>query len=133
MLNLDLKPQSFLVQPMLKSDLELIVGIIRDPQFGPAAMLGLGGVWAEVYRDVVFRLIPLDKKTILEMVSDLKGRALLKGYRGSKPVNMESLADWLIKLGWLALTIETIQEIDVNPILIVDGEPTAVDANIIFR
>jgi hypothetical protein len=132
-LNLDLKPQSFLVQPMLKGNLELIVGIIRDPQFGPAAMLGLGGVWAEVYRDAVFRLVPLDKEGILEMASDLKGQALLKGYRGSKPVNMESLADWLIKLGWLAVNFEKITEIDVNPILIVDGEPIAVDASIILQ
>ena len=133
MLNLNLKPQSFLVQPMLKGDLELIAGIVRDPQFGPAAMLGLGGVWAEIYKDVVFRLVPLNKEEILEMVADLKGQVLLKGYRGSKPVNMESLAGWLIKLGWLALKFEKIQEIDANPLLIVDGEPVAVDATIVFR
>jgi acetyltransferase len=133
MLRLKTKPKSFLIQPMLKGDLELIVGIIRDPQFGPTAMLGLGGVWAEVYRDVVFRLVPLNKEEILKMVSDLKGQALLKGYRGSKPVNMESLADWLIKLGWLVMTFEEIQEIDVNPLLIVEGEPMALDATIIFR
>jgi acetyltransferase len=133
MLRLKTKPKSFLIQPMLKGDLELIVGIIRDPQFGPTAMLGLGGVWAEVYKDVVFRLVPLNKEEILKMVSDLKGQALLKGYRGSKPVNMERLADWLIKLGWLIMTFEEIQEIDVNPLLIVEGEPVAVDATIIFR
>jgi acyl-CoA synthetase (NDP forming) len=133
MVNLSLKPQSFLVQPMLKGDFELIAGIVRDPQFGPSVMLGVGGVWAEVYKDVVFRLAPLHQKEIPEMVSDLKGQALLKGYRGLKPVNMESLADWLIKLGWLAMEVEKIQEIDVNPLLIVDGEPVAVDATIIFR
>jgi acetyltransferase len=67
------------------------------------------------------------------MVSDLEGQVLLKGYRGSKPVNMESLAKWLIKLGTFALKIEKIQEIDVNPLLIVDGEPVAVDATIILK
>ncbi len=133
MLNPHLKPQSFLVQPMLKGHLELIAGIVRDPQFGPTAMLGLGGIWAEVYKDVVFRLAPLHKEEIPEMVSGLKGNALLKGYRGSKPVNMESLADWLIKSGWLALNFEKIQEIDVNPLLIVNGEPVAVDATLIFQ
>jgi acyl-CoA synthetase (NDP forming) len=133
MLRLKTKPQSFLIQPMLRGDLELIVGIMRDPQFGPAAALGLGGVWAEVYKDVVFRLIPLNQVEIFEMASDLKGQALLKGYRGSKPVNIESLADWLIKLGGLAMTFEKIQEIDVNPLLIVDGEPVAVDATIILK
>jgi acetyltransferase len=133
MAGLKMKPDSFLIQPMLKGDLELIIGIIRDFQFGPAAMLGLGGVRAEVYKDVVFRLVPLNKEEILGMVSDLKGEVLLKGYRGSKPVNMESLADWLIKLGWLAMTFEQIKEIDINPLLIVEGEPVAVDANIILQ
>jgi len=67
------------------------------------------------------------------MVSELKGKALLGGYRGSKPVNMKSLSDWLIKLGWLVLTFEKIQEIDVNPLLVVDGESIAVDATIMLR
>jgi acetyltransferase len=133
MLRLKTKPKSFLVQPMVNGDLELIAGIIRDPSFGPTGMLGLGGVWAEVYKDVVFRSVPINEEDILKMVSDLKGQALLKGYRGSTPVNMKSLADWLIKLGWLVLNFEKIQEIDVNPLLIADGEPVAVDATIIFR
>jgi hypothetical protein len=67
------------------------------------------------------------------MVSDLEGQVLLEGYRGSKPVNMKSLAKWLITLGWLAVKLEKIQEIDVNPLLIVGGEPVAVDASIILR
>jgi acyl-CoA synthetase (NDP forming) len=127
------KPPSFLIQPMLKSSLELIVGTVRDPQFGPAVMLGLGGIHAEVYRDVIFRLPPLTETDVLEMVSELKGKALLRGYRGSKPVDMKSLSDWLIKLGWLVLKFEKIQEIDVNPLLIVHGEPIAVDATIILK
>ncbi len=133
MLHLKSKPESVVVQPMLKRNLELIVGITRDPQFGPAAMLGLGGVQAEVYKDVTFRLVPLLKKEIPEMLSDLKGQNLLKGFRGSKPVNLESLGDWLIRLGWLSLKFEEIEQIDVNPLLIVNGEPVAVDATIFFR
>jgi acetyltransferase len=66
------------------------------------------------------------------MVSELKGQALLRGYRGSKPVDMKDLADWLIKLGWLAITFKKIQQIDVNPLLIVDGKPVAVDAAMIL-
>jgi acetyltransferase len=133
MLSLKSKPQSFLIQPMLKGDLELIIGVIRDPQFGPAVMLGLGGIWTEVYRDVVFRLVPLNQQEVFKMVSELKGIDLFRGYRGSKPVNMEALAEWLIRLGWLAMTFDKIKEMDVNPLLIVDGEPVAVDATIIFR
>jgi len=133
MLRLKNKPKSFLIQPMLKGDLELIAGIVKDSQFGPTAMLGLGGIWAEVYKDVVFRLVPLHQEEIPEMVSDLRGQALLKGYRGSRPVNLESLGDWLIKLGWLSLNVEEIEQMDVNPLLIADGEPVAVDATIILR
>jgi acetyltransferase len=126
------KPHSFLIQPMLKGDLELIVGITRDPQFGPAVMLGLGGIHAEVYRDVTFRLPPLNPKDVFEMVSELKGQALLRGYRGSKPVDMKDLADWLIKLGWLGMNFEKIQEVDINPLLIVGGKPVAIDATMIL-
>ena len=133
MLHLKIKPNSFLIQPMLRGDLELIAGVVRDPQFGPTVMLGLGGVRAEVYKDVAFRLAPLNQKDVLNMVSDLQGQALLEGYRGSKPVNIRSLADWLIKLGWLALAFERIQEIDVNPLLVIGGEPVAVDATIILK
>ncbi|NWG02863.1 MAG: acetate--CoA ligase family protein [Syntrophaceae bacterium] len=133
MLASKIKPKSFLVQPMLKSDLELIVGTLRDSQFGPSVMLGLGGIWTEIYKDTVFRLAPLNQEDVLEMISDLKGQALLNGYRGLKPINTESLGDWLIKLGGLALNFEKIKEIDVNPLLIVDGEPIAVDATIILQ
>jgi acetyltransferase len=126
-------PASFLIQPMLKGDLELIVGATRDPQFGPAVMLGLGGIHAEVYRDVSFRLPPLTEEAVLEMVSELKGKALLEGYRGAKPVRMRNLSDWLIKLGWLAMTFDILCEIDVNPLLVVEGEPVAVDATVILE
>ena len=127
------RPSSFLVQPMINGDLELIAGIIRDPQFGPAVMLGLGGVRAEVYKDVVFRLAPLDPADVYQMVSKLKGEALFKGFRGSPPVDMDLLAQWLVRLGEMALSFKQIQEIDVNPLLIVDGRPIAVDASIILR
>ena len=133
MLRVKSKPKSFLIQPMLRADIELIAGVVRDRQFGPAVMLGLGGVRAEVYKDVAFRLAPLDQKDVFSMVSDLEGQVLLKGYRGSKRVDMERLADWLIKLGGLVLKFEKIQEIDVNPLLVVEGEPVAVDATIILK
>ncbi len=126
------RPSSFLVQPMLKGDLELIAGIIRDPQFGPTVMLGLGGVRAEIYKDVVFRLAPIEQADVYHMVSKLKGQALFKGFRGAPAVDMDLLAQWLIRLGEIALSFEQIQEIDVNPLLIVEGKPVAVDASIIL-
>ncbi len=132
MAGLDSRPTSFLVQPQLQEDLELIVGMVRDPQFGPAVLLGLGGTRAEVYRDVVFRLAPVDRETVRRMAEGLKGRALFQGYRGAAPVKMDLLAEWLIRLGELARQVEAIQEIDVNPLLIVKGDPIAVDASIIL-
>ena len=126
-------PASYLVQPQLPGDLELIAGVVRDPQFGPAVMLGIGGVRAEVYRDVVFRLAPLTRRDVEQMVASLRGRALLEGFRGAAPVDLDLLADWLMRLGELACRVEAIQEIDVNPLLIVKGEPIAVDASIILR
>jgi acetyltransferase len=133
MAGLDSRPASFLVQPQLQGDLELIAGVVRDPQFGPAVMLGLGGTRAEIYRDVVFRLAPVDRATVRGMAEGLKGRALFHGYRGAAPVKMDLLAEWLIRLGELACQVEAIQEIDVNPLLLVQGEPIAVDASIILR
>jgi acetyltransferase len=96
-------------------------------------MLGLGGTRAEIYRDVVFRLAPVDQETVRRMAEGLKGRELFQGYRGAAPVKMDLLAEWLIRLGELACQIEAIQEIDVNPLLIVQGEPIAVDASFILR
>jgi acetyltransferase len=122
-------PVSYLVQPQLKGDVELIAGVVRDPQFGPAVMLGLGGVRAEVYRDVVFRLAPVTRRDVEQMVAKLRGRALLEGFRGATPVNRDLLADWLMRLGELACRVDAVQEIDVNPLLIVHGEPIAVDAS----
>ena len=132
MAGLESRPTSFLVQPQLQGELELIVGLVRDPQFGPAVLLGLGGTRAEVYRDVVFRLAPVDRETVRRMAEGLKGRALFQGYRGTAPVKMDRLAEWLIRLGELACQVEAIQEIDVNPLLIVKGDPIAVDASIIL-
>ncbi len=126
-------PASFMVQPQLKGDLELIVGLVRDPQFGPSVMLGLGGIRAEVDRDVVFRLAPVDRQEVEQMVSKLKGRALLEGFRGMAPVNLDLLAEWLIRLGELACRVEAVKEIDVNPLLIVKGEPVAVDASFVIK
>jgi acetyltransferase len=126
-------PGSYLVQPQLKGDVELIAGVVRDPQFGPAVMLGIGGVRAEIYRDVVFRLAPVTRPDVEKMIAKLKGRALLEGFRGMPPVNLDRLSDWLIRLGELALQVEAVQEIDINPLLVVKGEPVALDASIILR
>jgi acetate---CoA ligase (ADP-forming) subunit beta len=117
-----------LVQKMAKGQRELMVGMTRDPQFGPCVMFGLGGIFAEALEDVSFRVAPLEKKDAFEMMNEIKGRKLLGAFRGMHPVDMEQLGSILINLGRLGMENERVQEVDVNPLIIEKGSPVAVDA-----
>ena len=116
-----------LVSTMVRGDRELIAGMVRDPQFGPCVMLGVGGVLAEAVADVAFRLAPLDRLDAHDLVDDLAAQALLGPFRGQPAVDRDVLVDTLCALGDLA-TDETIASIDLNPLIVVDGRPVAVDA-----
>lgn len=116
-----------LVSTMARGDREFIAGLVRDPQFGPCVMLGIGGVLAEVFADVAFRLAPLDRLDAHELIEDLGAQAVLGSFRGQPPVNREALIDILCALGALS-DDPTIVSIDLNPLIVVDGLPVAVDA-----
>ncbi len=116
-----------LVSTMVKGDRELIAGLVRDPQFGPCVMLGVGGVLAEAVADVAFRLAPLERLDAHELIDDLGAQALLGPFRGQPAVDRDVLADTLCALGDLAGD-PTITSIDLNPLIVVDGRPVAVDA-----
>jgi acetyltransferase len=119
-----------LIQPMLRGQPELIVGALHDPQFGPCVMCGLGGVMAEILEDVAFAVAPLSRADALALIDRLKTQPLLNGFRGSTPVDREALAEILVRLGDLMTACPQIREIDINPLICVEGKPVAVDASI---
>lgn len=121
-----------LVQQQVFGDLELIVGLVRDAQFGPCVICGFGGVLAEAVGDVRFAAAPLTIKEALKMIGRLRGQRLLDGFRGAPPVDRDALARILVQLGDLGLACPNIREIDVNPLIIQNGRPVAVDAAVIL-
>jgi succinyl-CoA synthetase beta subunit len=121
-------PVEVLVAPMARGVRELIAGVVRDPQFGPCVMLGIGGVLAEALGDVTFRLVPIDDADAGEMIDDLGLQSLLGPFRGEPPVDRGALRDVLRALSSLAADDPRIVSVDVNPLIVVDGRPVAVDA-----
>lgn len=121
------------VQSMARPGVEVIIGMSKDPQFGPVLMFGLGGVLVEVLEDVSFRIVPLVKRDAQEMIKEIKGHPLLEGYRGQEPANIEMLEETLLKLSDLAQSHSEIKEIDLNPIFAYKDGLTAVDARIILE
>ena len=117
-----------LVAPMLSGHRELIAGLHRDPQFGMTVMLGVGGVLAEAIADVTFRLAPIERVDADEMIDELRAQALLGPMRGEPAVDRERLADVLLGLSEVAADDPTVASIDLNPLIVVDGVPIAVDA-----
>ncbi|MEA3453274.1 MAG: acetate--CoA ligase family protein [Patescibacteria group bacterium] len=109
----------------------LIIGAKKDPIFGPIIMFGLGGIFAEALKDVSFRLAPINKKEAKEMISEIKGYKILKGYRGQEPVNLLKLEQILLLLSDL-ITKEKIQEIDLNPVMADSKKAIIVDAKILI-
>jgi acetyl-CoA synthetase (ADP-forming) len=127
------KLDGILVQEMIRGDRELVIGLIRDPQFGPCVMLGLGGIFTELIKDVTFRVAPLEERDAYEMMSELKGAAILGPFRGKPPVDRAVLCQALIAMGQIGLENEDVAEIDVNPLIIAGDKPVAVDALVILK
>lgn len=123
----------YLVQEMVKGARELVIGMIRDPQFGPCVMFGLGGIFTEILRDVSFRVAPIEKRDALEMMEEIKGKKILEAVRGMPPVDRDLLAQSLVALGDLGMEQEDIQEIDVNPMIVRGDKPIAVDALVVLK
>ncbi len=122
-----------LVQEMVKGQRELMAGLTRDAQFGPCVMFGLGGIFTEILKDVSFRLAPLEEKDALDMMEEIKGHRILDAIRGMERVNRSTVARILTALGSIGLENENIKEIDVNPLIIRNGEPVAVDALVVLE
>ncbi|MCZ7393918.1 MAG: acetate--CoA ligase family protein [Candidatus Methanoperedens sp.] len=119
--------EGILVQQMASPGQEVIVGLKKDAQFGHAIMFGLGGIFVEVYKDVSFRVVPIDRSDALEMISEIKGYPILKGIRGKKPVDIAAIAGVLVSVSDMAEK-ENIIELDVNPLIVNESGAIAVDA-----
>lgn len=128
--------EGFLVEEMAPAGHELVIGGLRDPQFGPLVMVGLGGIFVEILKDVSFRLCPIARIDAEEMLDELKGAAILRGARGGKPASREAIIDVLLKVGGedglLLKHAADISEADINPLIVSDTAAVAVDARFIL-
>ncbi len=106
------------VQQMVKGGKEVIIGMNRDPQFGPLLMFGLGGVYVEALKDVTFRVAPIDRREAKEMLSEIRAYNLLRGVRGEKPSDLDAIADTLVRVSQLVTDFPNIVELDINPLLV---------------
>jgi succinyl-CoA synthetase beta subunit len=129
--NLDL--EGVLVQEMVPGQRELVVGLTRDPQFGPCVMLGIGGIMTEVFDDTCFRMAPFDMIEAQDMTEELRFKKMLAPFRGQKPVDMDTLCKTLMAVGQIGLELETVAELDINPLIITpQGRVKAVDALVVL-
>jgi len=122
-----------LVQEMAPPSTEVIVGAIKDPQFGPAIMFGLGGVFVEVLKDVTFRVAPITEEDACEMISEVKAYPLLKGYRNTPPADIDAIVKILLNTSRLVTDYPAIKELDLNPVIVYEKGAKTVDARIILE
>ncbi len=118
------------VQKMADPGVEIIIGMSKDPQFGPMLMFGIGGVFVELLKDVAFKIVPLRNNDAEDMLSEIKARPMLQGFRGSKPVNEQAIIDALMKLSDFVESNPDIEELDMNPLFATKDGVVAVDARI---
>jgi len=122
-----------LIQEMAPSSTEVIVGAIKDPQFGPALMFGLGGIFVEVLKDVTFRVAPVTEDEAREMITEVKAYPLLKGYRNLPPADIETIVKIIQNTSRLVMEHQEIKELDLNPIMVYEKGAKTVDARIILE
>jgi acetyl-CoA synthetase (ADP-forming) len=132
----DARIEGFLLEEMAPAGEEMVIGGLRDPQFGPLVMVGLGGIFVELLADVAFRICPIERRDAEEMLDELKGAAVLKGVRGRKPVSREAIVDTLLRIGGegglLMNHADDIKEADINPLIVSERGAVAVDARFVL-
>lgn len=127
------KVAGVLIQEMAPQSTEVIVGAIKDPQFGQTLMFGLGGIFVELLKDVTFRIAPLTRADAYEMVTKVKAYPLLKGYRNTSPADLDAITDALLNTSKLVMDYPGIKELDLNPIMAYEKGAKTVDARIILE
>jgi succinyl-CoA synthetase beta subunit len=132
-LNSKFPNKKILIEPMEKKGIEVIIGLINDPTFGLSIMFGLGGIFTEVLKDVTFRVLPIDRTEAELMLTELKGKKLLNGFRGIK-ISKEAIIDILLKTAKLGETFQDkIDQMDLNPVFIREHDAIVVDAKMILK
>ena len=121
------------VQSLARPGIEIIIGMFKDPQFGPVLMFGLGGILVEVLKDIAFRIVPLTRRDASEMIREIKGYSLLQGYRGQEPADIPFLEDLLLKVSDFVEQMPEIKEIDLNPVFAYKDGAVVVDARIVLE
>ncbi len=129
----DAKINGILVQEMAPSATEIIVGSIKDPQFGPTLMFGLGGTFVEVMKDVSFRIAPITETDAQEMIAEIKAYPILQGYRGQQSRDIDAIKKILLNTSKLVMDHQNIKELDLNPIMVYEKGAKTVDARIILE
>ena len=127
------KIKGILVQEMAPTSTEVIVGSIKDPQFGPTLMFGLGGIFVEVMKDVAFRIAPITEEDAREMISEVKAYPILRGYRGQPPLDIDMIVKILLNTSRLVMDHLEIKELDLNPVMVYKKGAKTVDARIILE
>jgi 3-hydroxypropionyl-CoA synthetase (ADP-forming) len=123
-----------LLENMVPKGVELIVGLQNDSQFGPSIMVGLGGIYTELFKDVSFRVLPVTKNEAVKMLESLRGKDILKGFRGSKPIDMNMLSEAIVNIGNLGVDMAgKYESIDFNPVVVYPDSYYVVDAKIILK
>ena len=126
------KISGVIVYPMVPQGAEIIIGMMKDPHFGPVIMFGLGGIFVEVLKDISFRILPIEEKDAREMITEIKGYEILKGARGKPPRDIQAIEGVLMKISKLTMENPEINEIDLNPIFIFEKGLQVVDARMIL-
>ena len=130
--NKETRIEGVIVYSMVPQETEIIIGMMKDPHFGPVAMFGLGGIFVEVLKDISFRIIPLEKRDAQEMITEIKGYEILKGIRGNPPRDIQAIEEVLMKVSQLTMENPEINEIDLNPIFVFEKGLQVVDARMIL-
>jgi acetyl coenzyme A synthetase (ADP forming)-like protein len=126
------KMSGVIVYSMAPQGIEIIIGMMQDPQFGPVMMFGLGGIFVETLKDISFRVLPIEEKDAEEMIMEIKGYAILKGIRGESLKDIGAIKEMLLRLSVLVMENPEIQEIDLNPIFVYEKGLQIVDARVIL-